>query len=141
MILWAILCSFRRKVPSGPVIDSDDEHDDRDEHDLDDLPNLEDILPNLEDIVQPAVVQPAVDIVQPVQPAVDRQPHDMFYLSPPPPLPTQPPTQTVTLEEVFSNFRSVLNLQLIPDDERNTDAAATARVAIRRLQQQPVWKG
>jgi hypothetical protein len=30
------------------------------------------------------------------------------------------------LEEVFSNFCSVLNLQLIPDDERNTDAAATA---------------
>jgi hypothetical protein len=58
MIRWAILCSFRRKVPSGPVIDSDDEHDDRDEHDLDDLPNLEDII----------------------QPAVDQQPHNMFYL-------------------------------------------------------------
>jgi hypothetical protein len=110
-----VLCSFRHKVPAGQVIDSDDKHDDRDEHDLDDLPNLE-------DIIQPAVIQP----------------HDIFFLStittppPPPPPPPQPPTQppslqTVTLEEVFGNFRSVLNLQLIPDDERNTEADATAR--------------
>jgi hypothetical protein len=31
------------------------------------------------------------------------------------------------MDKVFANFCSVLNLQLIPEDERNTDAAAAAR--------------
>ncbi len=79
MVLWVLwaMCSFRHKVPSGPVIDSDDEHDDRDEHDLDELPNLEDIirpaeLPNLEDIIRPAI-----DIVQA---AVVRQHLSLIHL-------------------------------------------------------------
>jgi hypothetical protein len=110
MVLWVLwaMCSFRHKVPSGPVIDSDDEHDDRDEHDLDELPNLEDIIRPAIDIVQAAVVRQHDGLFTPESPPSPTQPHDMFYLSPPPPPPptqqTQPPTQTVTLEEVFFQF-------------------------------------
>jgi hypothetical protein len=101
---WAaiVLCSFRHKAPAGPVVDSDDKHDDRDQHNLDDLPDL-------------------VDIIQP-----DWLPLPITPPPPPPPPPQPQPTQSVTMDEVFGNFRSVLNLQLIPDDERNTDAAAAA---------------
>jgi hypothetical protein len=102
---WAaiVLCSFRHKSPAGPVVNSDDEHDDRDQHDHDNLPDL-------------------VDIIQP-----DWLP---LPITPPPRPPPQPqPTQSVTMDKVFANFCSVLNLQLIPEDERNTDVE-------RRQQQQ-----
>jgi hypothetical protein len=42
---------------------------------------------------------------------------------------TPQPTQSISIDEIFANFRSVLNLQLIPEDERNTDAAAARREA------------
>jgi hypothetical protein len=104
MSAWAImLCYFRHKSPAGPVVHSDDEHDDRNQHDLDDLPQLENIIqPDWTPLQQPVTPLP---------------------VPPPPPQ----PTQRISIDEIFANFHCVLNLQLIPEDERNTDAAAAAR--------------
>jgi hypothetical protein len=102
-------------MSAGPVVDSDDEHDNRDQHDLDDLPELV-------NIIQPdwLPAQPPPGPLTPLQ-----QPVTPLPIPLPPPLPPQP-TQSISIDEVFANFCSVLNLQLIPEDEHNTYAAADA---------------
>jgi hypothetical protein len=101
MSVWrttaVVLCSFRHKSPAGPAIDSDDKHDNHND------------LPELEDIIQPDWLP-----VQTPQPP------------PPPPPPPPKPIKSISVDKIFANFCSVLNLQLIPEDERDTDAAATA---------------
>jgi hypothetical protein len=90
-------------------------HDDRDQHNLDDLPEPENIIQPDWLPVQPPPLGPLMPLQQPVTP-----------LPLPPPPPPQP-TQSISIDEIFAHFRSVLNLQLIPEDERNTDATAAAR--------------
>jgi hypothetical protein len=68
------------------------------DHKYDDHDNL----PELEDIIQ----------------------LDWLPVQPPPPPPQ--PIQSISVDEIFANFCSVLNLQLIPEDEQDTDAAAAA---------------
>jgi hypothetical protein len=48
-------------------------------------------------------------------------------LLPPQPQPEQEPLQSISLEEIFANLGLVLNLQLIPEDERDTDAPVAVR--------------
>jgi hypothetical protein len=72
----------------------------------------DDEIPHLEELAQPDWL--------PVPPRPPLPP-------PPPPQPPQEPEyQSISVDEIFANFCSVLNLQLIPEDERDTDAAAAA---------------
>jgi hypothetical protein len=104
MNMWCttavVMCSFRRNSPTGyaPPIYSDDE----------------DILP-LKELAQPDWLP--VQLPAPPPPQAPPPPH---------PLP-EPEFQSITVDKNFANFCSVLNLQLIPEDERDTDAAAAAR--------------
>jgi hypothetical protein len=103
---WAIvLCYFRHKSPTGPAVDSDDEHDDRDQHNLDDLPELVNI--NQHDWWLPAQSPPPLP-PGPLTPL--QQPVTPLPISQPPPPPPPQPTQSITIDEVFANFCSVLNL-------------------------------
>jgi hypothetical protein len=108
MIVWrttaVVLCSFRHNSPAGPAIDSDDKHDDHND------------LPELEDIVQPEWL-PVQLPPQPLPPP------------PPPPPPPLQPLQSISVDEIFANFCSVLNRQLIPEDEQDTDATACREAA------------
>jgi hypothetical protein len=97
-----VLCSFWRNSPEGYAPPSNSDNDD---------------IPPLEEVAQDQ------QQLQPVQPPPP----------PPPPLPPhpqpeqEPEFQSISIDKMFANFCSVLNLQLIPEDKRDTDAAAIAR--------------
>jgi hypothetical protein len=125
-----VLCNFRHNSPAGPVINSDNEHDDRNQHDIDDLPELENIIqPDWLPVQPPPPPGPPTPLPQPMTPLPGPPP-------PPPPPPPPQPTKSISIDKVFANFRSVLNLQLIAEDEQNTDADAArqqAAAAVARL--------
>jgi hypothetical protein len=93
------LCSFWQNSPAGYAPPSHSDNDD--------IPPLEEVA---QDQQQPQPVQPP-----PPQP-------------PPRPQPEQEPEyQSISVDKILANFGLVLNLQLIPEDERDTDTGAVVR--------------